>query len=118
MVTREPFWYLASPYNGHPYGLEAAFQEASRVAGDLVGRGIRVFCPIAHCYPLELYGGLSGTSGDLKFWLGVDGPMMDAAVGLIVLKMKGWTESEGIKAEVKRFREAEKPVLYMEWKDD
>ncbi len=114
-MTREPFWYLATPYNGHPHGLEAAFQEASRVAANLIQRGIRIFCPIAHCRSLEIYGSLSG---DTEFWLSVDGPMMDAAVGLIVLKMRGWTESEGIKAEIKRFREAAKPVLYMERDDD
>ena len=43
MVTREPFWYLASPYSGYGRGVEAAFQEASRATADFALRGVKIF---------------------------------------------------------------------------
>ena len=113
-MTREPFWYLASPYSNYKGGRVAAFEEVSTVAAHLITRGLRIFCPIAHTHPIAVYGNIDDEVGDLDFWLGVDGPFMDAAVGLIVLKMDGWTESEGVKAEIKRFRADQKPILYME----
>ena len=114
-MAREPFWYLATPYSGYPDGCIFAFQHACQATGHLLHLGVRVFCPIVHTHPLAIEGGLG--IRDLDFWLGVDGPMIQAAVGIIVLKMKSWTESEGIKAEIKIFREAGKPILYMEWED-
>ena len=113
-MTREPFWYLATPYTNFKRGHNAAFTEAAKVAGSLIKRGIRVFCPIIHTHPLGVHGNIENEAGDLDFWLGVDGPFMDAAAGVIVVKMDGWTESEGVKAEIKKFRKDGKPVLYME----
>ncbi len=115
-MTREPFWYLATPYSGYPDGIEAAFQEASAAAASLIERGIRVYCPIAHTHPIAIYGNLDPK--DHSIWLPADGPFMDAAAGLIVVQMKGWEESKGITEEIIRFREAGKPVLNMEWNDD
>ena len=114
-MTREPFWYLATPYSGYPDGIVAAFEEASRVAARLIGRGMRIYCPIAHTHPMAVYGFLDPKDHDI--WLALDGPFMDAAVGLIVVKMTEWTKSKGIAEEIKRFREVKKPVLYMEWED-
>ncbi len=116
MVTREPFWYLATPYSGYPNGIKAAFEEASRAAASLIERGVRLYCPIAHTHPIAIYGNLDPK--DHSIWLPADGPFMDAAMGLIVVQMETWELSKGIGAEIKRFREAAKPVLYMEWKEE
>jgi SpoU rRNA methylase family enzyme len=40
--------------------------------------------------------------------------MMRAADGLIVVKIEGWDESEGIAAEVKWCEENGKPILFRE----
>ncbi len=114
-MTREPFWYLATPYSKYDEGMEKAFEDAAKAAASLIKHGIRVFCPIAHTHPLSVHGDIDNEAGDLDFWLGVDGPMIDAAVGLIVVKMQGWDTSEGVEEEVRKFREESKPILYMEW---
>ena len=112
---REPFWYLATVYRQYPAGLQAAFAVAAEATAFLTKQRVRVYSPIVHGHSLTLYGGLDPT--DHEMWMDVDYPFMDAAVGLIVLKMLRWTESEGIAEEIKRFRADKKPVLYMEWED-
>ena len=109
----EPYWYLATPYTGYPGGINEAFKEASRAAATLLKHGIRVYSPIAHTHPIALYGELDPT--DHSIWLPADGPLMAAAVGIIIIKMNGWEKSKGIAHEVNAFKEAGKPVLYMEW---
>lgn len=115
-MKHEPFWYLATPYSGYPDGIEAAFEAASRAAAYLIECGVRLYCPIAHTHPIAIHGELDPL--DHTIWLPADGPFMDAAMGLIVVKMKGWEESKGIAIEIKKFGEAAKPILYMEWEDD
>ncbi len=112
---REPFWYLATVYSKYPDGIEAAFVEAAKIAASLLKRGIRVYSPIAHTHPIAIHGGLDPL--DHTIWLPADGPLMEAAVGLIVVKMTDWRESRGIQEEIKQFHMDGKPVMYMEWGD-
>ena len=112
-MTREPYWYIASPYAGHPAGIEAAFEEVCKATASLLCHGIRVYSPIAHTHPIALYGALDPR--DHSIWLPADGPLMQAAVGIIVIKMDGWDVSKGIAHEVKQFQANARPVLYMEW---
>lgn len=44
-----------------------------------------------------------------------DEPLMNAAYGIIVVKMPGWRKSKSIAFEIDTFKRAGKPVLYMEW---
>ncbi len=113
-MSREPFWYLATPYSKYDKGIEAAFEEAAKATASLIKCGVRVYCPIAHTHPIAVYGKLDPL--DHTIWLPADMPLMEAAVGLIVVKMEGWNNSKGIKEEIKKFREDSKPILYMEWK--
>lgn len=106
------FWYLATPYSKYPDGPEEAFKEASRQAALLVEARVPVFCPIAHTHPVATYGELSPLDHDI--WLPADQPFMDAAIGLIVCKMRGWNESYGITHEIKAFEDMEKPIVLME----
>ncbi len=112
-MSREPYWYLATPYAGYPGGINIAFEEASRATAALLKHGIRVYSPIAHTHPVALYGGLDPR--DHSIWLPADGPLMAAAVGIIVVKMTEWENSKGIAHEIVAFKKAGKPVLYMEW---
>lgn len=117
LVTRlEPndgYWYLATPYSKYPLGLEMAFQHACIAAAELVNRGVRLYCPIAHTHPIAEYGEIEPRNHEI--WLPLDKPLMDAARGLIVVKMPSWHESYGIKVETKTFREADKQVHYLDW---
>lgn len=107
------FWYLGTPYSKYPSGLDEAFKDAARAAAHLVRGGVRVYSPIAHTHPVAIYGGIDPFDHDV--WLPADRPFMDAACGLIVVKMPSWRESYGLKVEIDTFEAAGKPVKEMEW---
>lgn len=104
--------YMASPYTRYVAGPEAAFIEASRIAGQLAKQGIIVFSPIAHSHPLAVYGGVDGLDG--PFWKKFDAPFITACDSLIVAMMDGWRASEGVTHEIAEFRKAGKPILYLD----
>ncbi len=105
------FWYLAAPYSRAPRGIYAAWHDACRAAALLVRAGLSVFSPISHSHPIALDGDIDTMDGSL--WIGVDRPMMDAAIGIIVLMAPSWERSVGICEELRVFREAGKPIIYM-----
>lgn len=107
------YWYLATPYSKHPNGITEAFKQASSAAGNLLKRGVHVYCPIAHTHPIALYGGLDPF--DHGIFLPFDEKMMHAAHGILVVKMPGYFESAGIAFEVGWFESRRKPVVMLEW---
>lgn len=109
----ETFYYLATPYSAHPEGIKVAYSEACEAAAVLIGRGIPLFCPIAHSHGISWFGDLDPMSHDI--WLPADAPFMDAASGLLVVHMPGWDASHGISHEIKVFTDAGKPVIHLDW---
>lgn len=107
------YYYVMSPYSRHPAGLEIAFQQACEATGWLMERGVKAFSPIAHSHALSLQAGIDPLSH--AFWMPVDRPLMEAAVGGIVAQLPGWNESFGVAAELAYFREAGKPVHLLPW---
>ena len=105
------FWYLASPYSKFPLGLDRAWYNVNTAAGMLLKEGIPVYSPITHGHPLSVQCGLSAL--DWNFWRELDRNFVNAAIGLIVLKLKGWDESVGVKWEIEEFTKAGKPIVYM-----
>lgn len=105
------YWYVGSPYSKYHLGLEAAALMVAKETARVIEAGIPAFSPIAHGHVLAVVGGLDPL--DYKIWLPLNRPFMDGACGLIVLMMHGWEESVGLTAEIQAFREALKPVLYM-----
>lgn len=108
-------WYLASPYSLWHRGLEDAFEQACIAAAKLIRQGYFVFSPIAHSHPIAVHGDLDKL--DHKLWLEQDERIMDAAAGLIVLRMPGWQHSKGVLSEIAYFERAKKPIRYFEWPD-
>jgi len=106
------YWYLGSPYSKYPAGLNAAWEDVCRETARLIRAGVPVYSPIAHTHPVAMYGHMDPL--DHSIWLPADKPMMDAACGLIVLKMEGWEASYGLKHEIEVFEAADKPIIYME----
>ena len=106
------FWYLASPYSKYPSGVHRAHVHVCQQAALLIQAGVPVYSPIAHTHPIALWGGLSPYDHDI--WLPADKPIADAAGGLIVLKLEGWSKSFGIAEEIEWFAERGLPVIYME----
>lgn len=105
-------WYLASPYTKFARGQEAAFYEAAEAAAKLMAAGLVVYSPIAHSHPVATYGGLDALDG--AFWLRQNQPMMEKMDGLIVLKLPGWKESEGVQIEIDFFRRERKGFMWAE----
>lgn len=106
------FYYLASPYSKHSRGIHEAHVAVCQQAALLIQAGVSVYSPIAHTHSVALWGGLDPYDHDV--WLPADKPIADAAGGLIVLKMEGWSRSLGIAEEIEWFAERGLPVIYME----
>lgn len=109
------YWYLATPYTKFAGGLEAAAMLAYRLTAQLMRAGVPVFCPIAHTHPVAA-AELRDKQTDHGFWMRADGPMMEAAGGLLVALVPGWGESHGVRFETEQFRHAGKPVMF--WDPD
>lgn len=109
MSIVDPLCYLATPYTRHPDGIEAAFQEAAKIAARLMLSGMKVYSPIAHTHPLAIYGGLDPL--DHSIWMPFDQAMMDRSDVLIVAHMYGWQESYGVAEEIRIFEEVGKPIF-------
>lgn len=112
----EGYWYLATPYTKYPYGHNQAVSDAAYVAASLKLKGIRAYSPVVYCHFISVIANLDKTDHD--FWMDFDYAMMGPAEGLIVAKMFGWTESEGVTEEIGIFRNANKPILYLECEDE
>lgn len=105
------FLYLGSPYSKYPDGIEAAFRDVSKIAGELMRRGLSIYAPITHSHPIAVHAEIDPLSHDI--WLPADRPFMEAAKGLIVAQMATWRESYGLKHEIDFFVGAKKPVYYL-----
>jgi len=84
--------YLASPYtHADPAVQQKRFEDAARAAATILREGRLVFSPIVHGHPIE------------------------RCDKLVVLKLPGWSESRGIKAEVDIAARHHKPVELWDW---
>ena len=103
--------YLASPYRGYPNGIEAAYEQALNVAGELTRRGVRVFSPIVHSHRLAQYADVDPCDNGL--WMDIDRRMAVACDALVVACLPGWMQSAGIAEEMDLFEADGKPVYYL-----
>jgi len=103
--------YLASPYTHHDEAVRESRYEAVRDATAWLMRKQQwVFSPILHCHDLAKAHGLPV---DHIYWDKYDYQMVKSANGILVLTIMGWTQSEGIKKEIKWAGELGLPVKYM-----
>jgi hypothetical protein len=114
-ISSDSFWYIATPYAKYPDGIDAAFQDACKASAWLIKQGVRIYCPIAHTHPIALYGNIDPYSHDI--WLPVDRPFMQAACGVIVVRLPTWEISYGIQCEIEEMNKQNKPVRYL-WVED
>lgn len=108
------FVYLASPYTrlADTLGLDEAARIVALAAGCLMDEGCVVFSPIAHGHAVAT--AFDFDKKDQGFWMAQCYPVAYAANVCVVLKMDGWQESSGVKAEVDFFKAHGKPVIYVE----
>lgn len=104
--------YLATPYSKYPGGLDAAFEEAARIAGELLKRGVTVYSPIAHTHPIAKYAKMDPL--DHSVWIDFDETMMELCDVIIVAQMDTWRESKGVEIEIAHFRNEMKPVYFLD----
>lgn len=76
--------------------MEQRFDAVCRKAGELMFAGRVVYSPIAHCHPIAVRVGLPR---NWEYWQKFDREMLRAATAFWVLRIPGWEESNGIKAE-------------------
>jgi hypothetical protein len=114
--------YLASPYTivgGDNLSEQAKrnrrtrrFKKVCKKAAELMLQGSDVFCPIAHSHPIEVNGMDEVKNGD--FWLKQDFAVLQHADELVVYRMPGWEQSEGIRREVTFAEDRGIPITYID----
>ncbi len=110
LADQPGYVYLGSPYAKYHAGMDEAARIVTVCAGKLMATGMRIYCPIAHGHAVTRYQDLPRS---WDYWKGQDQPLIDAAVGLIVLTMEGWRESVGLQYEIEEFVRAGKPILHV-----
>jgi nucleoside 2-deoxyribosyltransferase len=104
------YWYLATPYTLYKDGITAAYQMAAKESSLYVKEKIPVFSPIVHCHPIAIYGDIDPLDVDL--WVQAQIPMLDSALGLIVVMADGWTKSKGTAFEIEYMTRRGKTIWY------
>ena len=105
--------YLAVPYSHDDMTVkEDRFDKVNHIASILIKRGEIVFSPISHTHPIALKGELPG---NWEFWDEFDRAYMEHCRKLYVLKLEGWEESTGVKAEIKIAEEMGLEIEYLEY---
>ena len=106
------FVYLASPYtDDDPDVRQRRYEAVCNAASELMNQGHVVFSAIAHGHSVELYGDVPL---GWEFWQVQCFGMLQKAAKVIVLKLDGWTYSEGVAAEIEYAMMHGTPVEYME----
>lgn len=104
--------YVATPYTKYHLGIDKAWEHACAVSGALIEQGIKIFSPIAHSHAICKFGGVEPL--DHGIWLEIDGPMMDAADAIVIVKLDGFDDSYGVDYEKDVFLAADKPIFYLD----
>lgn len=90
----ETLIYLAGPYSAAP---EEFYRLHMKYTAALINDGFLVFSPILHCHALAKHHDLPG---DYEFWKRYNHHMMGLCSALLVMRVQGWEDSEGVKGEI------------------
>lgn len=103
--------YLACPYSHNDLAVrESRFDAANRVAAALMRRGEFVFSPLSHSHPMVDY----GLPGGWEFWQRFDRVMLGCCDEVRVLRLPGWEESVGVRAEIAYAKAQGMPVVFLD----
>lgn len=107
--------YLACPYSHlNPEVVEARYHFVTKVAGAMMGKGQVIFSPITHSHVVAREWTLPT---DWEFWREQDLEILKRCDAVAVLKLPGWQESIGVRAEIDAAIMNGIPVLYVELSD-
>lgn len=106
-----PLYYLATPISTkNPTELWGRYEDGARVLARLITGGYQAFCPITHWLT-------AGTQWQLprtwSFWRPVSYKMLSICDALLVLKLEGWKQSEGVQAEIAKAKQLGLPIFYL-----
>lgn len=102
-------FYLASPYTDpDPKVKQRRHRIVNYMCYYLMKKGVFVYSPLTHNLPIDQW----GFHGNWQTWKDFDHTMVSKCDGLIVLKLPGWEESQGVQAEIEY---AKKLGLTIEW---
>ena len=111
-LPKNSLCYLAQPYSHrYKYKRKERFIKGCKVAADIMDKGYNVFSPIAHSHSVEEWGMDKIRTG--KFWLKQDFAILRGCDAMIVLCLKGWDKSKGVKKEIAFAKDHQIPVYYM-----
>ena len=101
--------YLAVPYlHPDPKVRQRRFEQANRVAAELMRAGVHVFSPISHVHPIAQHGLPIGWD----FWEAYDRRFVSVCKAMVVLQLRGWEQSKGVQSEIQIMRSLGRPVFY------
>ena len=102
--------YLASPYSDPDLWVrESRFWGAARATVALMRRGLIVYSPIVHSHHIASNYGLPT---DWAFWRRQQLPFLRVSKEVIVLCLRGWDTSIGVRSEIRLARKWGIPVRY------
>jgi hypothetical protein len=106
--------YLACPYTHKHFAIrQCRFKKVSKFAATLMGEGHLVFSPISHSHQICVEADLPI---EYDYWQELDQSFLEWCTVMVVLKLDGWEDSEGIQEEIKIAQFMGKEVIYMEYK--
>lgn len=93
--------YLASPYSHKDPAVRLTrYYTVCFAAAKLMAEGKHIFSPIAHTHEICIQGEGLGFHYEYEFWQKLDEEMIRLCEEFWVLRMDGWEDSKGIKAEM------------------
>mgnify|MGYP000945932908 CR=1 FL=1 len=103
--------YLACPYSHKdPRIQRKRLKQVNQTVHELLSQGIHVYSPLTHNVPINDL----GFNGDWLKWSSFDHEMLSRCDRLIVLKLPGWEDSKGVKAEIEKAKELNLCIEWME----
>jgi len=106
--------YVASPYSSPDLSLMELRYEAARAYTFLhIATGLAIYSPITMCH--HMTGMKEEATADFNFWMTHDLNMVSWCTEVHVLKLAGWEESVGVKAEIVHAETLGIPVRYVDW---
>jgi hypothetical protein len=108
------YFYISNPYNGTDEQKEERAQVAARVCGLLLKKGIHAWSPIVHNHAMmKTFNEFTLEERRTKI-LDFDFTLLKASKGMIVLKISGWHESYGVRAEIELCEKLSIPIFYLD----
>lgn len=103
--------YLASPFtHKSKVVMKLRWAIVTAIGAKLVSLGYHIFGPITESHAYDEFG--VGQHG-WEFWQEHDNLMIDKCDEVWVVRMKGWKESRGVKAEIAYALSQDKSVFYL-----